>query len=75
MADIVGDAVIASINDYEVFRNNWSSNRYFTYTKSHNMWKVGCFYGTGNELIKKAYADSELSGKNYERYVRFVENN
>ena len=25
------------------------------------------------ELIKKAYKDSEISGKNYERFVRFVE--
>ena len=38
-------------------------------TKPNAMWKVGCFYGTGDELIEKAYADSELSGKNYEKYV------
>ena len=38
------------------------------------MWKVGCFYGTGEELIKKAYADSEKSGREYERVVRYVEN-
>lgn len=44
-----------------------------TYTKSNKMWKVGCFYGTGNELIKKAYADSETSGRNYEQYVKFAE--
>lgn len=37
------------------------------------MWKVGCFYGTGQELIKKAYQDSEVSGKYYESYVEFVE--
>ena len=37
------------------------------------MWKVGCFYGSGDELIKKAYADSELSGKCYEAIVRAVE--
>ena len=37
------------------------------------MWKVGCFYGTGDELIKKAYADSEESGREYERIVRYVE--
>lgn len=23
------------------------------------MWSVGCFYGTGEELIEKAYKDSE----------------
>lgn len=37
------------------------------------MWKVGCFYGNGEELIKKAYADSEESGREYERVVRYVE--
>jgi hypothetical protein len=37
------------------------------------MWAVGCFYGTGEELLKKAYADSEVSGKCYEAIVRAVE--
>ena len=37
------------------------------------MWKVGCFYGTGQELIDKAYRDSKDSGKHYEAYVNFVE--
>lgn len=73
MAEIVGDAVIAKNTDYEVFKNNWSSGRSFTYTKSNHMWCVGCFYGTGQELIEKAYADSERSGQNYERYVKFAE--
>lgn len=72
---ITGDAVVSDMSDYEVFKNNWSSGRYFTYTKSNQMWKVGCFYGTGQELIEKAYADSETSGRNYEKYVKFVENN
>ena len=36
------------------------------------MWSVGCFYGTSNELIKKAYKDSELSGKEYKRVVDYV---
>ena len=73
MAEITGDVTITSINDYDVFKNTWSSGRYFTYTKSNHMWKVGCFYGTGQELIEKAYADSERSGQNYERYVKFAE--
>lgn len=38
-----------------------------------NMWKVGCFYGTGEELIAKAYKDSELSGREYKRIVKYVE--
>ena len=72
-AEVCGSAVIKSTEDYIVFKNNWSSGRYFTYTKSNKMWKVGCFYGTGQELIEKAYADSELSGKCYEAYVKLVE--
>ena len=37
------------------------------------MWAVGCFYGTGKELAGKAYEDSELSGREYERIVDYVE--
>ena len=56
-----------------VFQNWWSSLRHFTWTRSNNMWKVGCFYGTGKELIEKAYKDSELSGREYKRVVEYVE--
>ena len=73
-AQVFGNAVIKEKSDYKVFKNTWSSGRYFTYTKSNKMWKVGCFYGTGEELIRKAYKDNELSGKMYEAYVKFVEN-
>ena len=72
-AKICGDAVITSNSDYIVFKNWWSSGRYFTWTKSNNMWKVGCFHGTGKELIEKAYKDSEISGREYERVVKYVE--
>ena len=72
-ACVFGDAQIKSARDYIVFKNWWSSGRYFTWTRSNNMWKVGCFYGTGEELIKKAYNDSEISGREYERIVRYVE--
>ena len=72
-ANISGYAYIASDSDYIVFKNWWSSGRYFTWTRSNNMWKVGCFYGTGEELIEKAYKDSELSGREYERVVKYVE--
>lgn len=70
--EIGGDAVVAERDGYIVFKNSWSSGRYFTYTKSNKMWKVGCFYGTGEELVKKAYKDSEKSGKHYELYVNLV---
>ena len=72
-AFVKGDAIIETDRDYIVFKNWWSSGRYFIWTRSNNMWNVGCFYGTGKELIKKAYADSEDSGKEYERVVRYVE--
>lgn len=71
-AEVYGNAWVSKLNDYIVFKNNWSSGRYFTYTRSNKMWKVGCFYGTGEELVKKAYQDSKDSGKHYEAYVNLV---
>ena len=70
---LLKDAKISSNSDYIVFKNWWSSGRYFTWTRSNNMWSVGCFYGTGEELIAKAYKDSILSGQEYERVVKYVE--
>ncbi len=29
------------------------------------MWKVGCFYGTGEELLEKAKADNEANHREY----------
>ena len=71
-AEVSGDARVTSQKDYIVFKNSWSSFRWFTYTKSNRMWKVGCFYGTGQELIEKAYKDNEKSGNSYEAYVNLV---
>ena len=72
-AIIGGDAIISSDKDYIVFKNWWSSGRYFTWTRSNNMWKVGCFYGTGEELIVKAYKDSVEKGFEYKKIVDYVE--
>ena len=72
-AEISGDAEVSGDADYMVFKNTWSSGRCFTYTRSNKKWNVGCFYVTGEELIAKAYKDSELSGKCYEAIVRAVE--
>lgn len=55
------------------FKNTWSSGRTFYYCTLSRLWSVGCFNGTGEELIKKAYGDSTLSGKMYESYVHFAE--
>ena len=72
-ADIGGDAIIKSDRDYYIGKNIWSSGRFFTYTRSNGLWKVGCFYGTGKELIEKAYQDGPVSGREYERVVNYVE--
>ena len=72
-AKVYGNAEVYGNADYITFKNSWSSGRWFTYTRSNKMWKVGCFHGTGEELIAKAYKDSELSGKCYEAIVRAVE--
>ena len=72
-AEVSGNAEVKSTRDYAVFKNGWSSGRWFTYTRSNRMWRVGCFHGTGEELIAKAYKDSELSGKCYEAIVRAQE--
>lgn len=72
-AEICGQAKVRSISDYIVFKNWWSSGRYFTWTKSNDKWKVGCFFGTREELVEKAYSDCEWIGKQYEAIVNYVE--
>ena len=53
-AELSNDAEVSSNTDYIVFKNWWSSGRYFTWTKSNNMWKVCYFYDTGEQLIEKS---------------------
>lgn len=72
-AKVCGDAKVRSTSDYAVYKNTWSSGRWFTYTRSNGIWKVGCFHGTGKELIDKAYKDSDRSGRCYETIVRAQE--
>ena len=72
-AKVSGNAKVSASSDYMVIKNSWSSGRWFTYTRSNRMWRVGCFYGTGEELVAKAYKDSKLSGKCYEAIVHAVE--
>ena len=72
-ADITENAVVTIPEDYLVMHNIWSSGRFFTYTHSNGLFKVGCFTGTGSELIKKAYEDNETKGKFYENAVSYVE--
>lgn len=67
------DARIFNNTDFIIFKNWWSSGRYFVWTRSNDMWSVGCFFGTGEELVKKAYRNSQLSGDEYKRVVDYVE--
>lgn len=69
----ITEAVVQRDSDYMVFRNTWSSGRWFTWTRSNNMWNVGCFYGTGKDLTKKAYRDNTLKGQCYESVVKLVD--
>ena len=72
-AEVKGDAEISKISDYIVFKNSFSSGRHFTWTRSNNMWTVGCFHGTGEELIEKARQDNEDKARRYALYVKLVE--
>ncbi len=69
---VCGEAKVCGSADYIVFKNWWTSGRYFTWTRSDDMWRVGCFHGTGEELVAKAYKDSEVSGREYARVVEYV---
>lgn len=71
-AHICGNAVIEGKEDFIVFKNWWSSGRYFTWTRSNDKYKVGCFYGTGEELIEAAYNHNQKRGREYERIVNYV---
>lgn len=70
---VSGDAIVESTYDYIVIKNNWSSERYFTYTRSNKLFRVGCFLGTGEELIAKAYKDSKRSGDCYKASVHYAQ--
>ena len=71
-AEICGEAEVKSMHDYIVFKKFWRSYRWFTWTQSNNMWKVGNFYGTGDKLIEKAYKVNDENGRNYETIVNSV---
>lgn len=71
-ANITRDAVVKEAKDYLVMQNNWSSGRFFTHTRSNNLFKAGCFLGSGKELIEKAYKDSEEKGNFYKNAVEYV---
>lgn len=72
-ADICGDAVLKDESDYLVFSDILNCGMYMTYTRSNNMWRVGGFYGSGEELIKfGSELFGELNGKKYEATINYV---
>ena len=71
-AQVGGDARVNSNRDYIVFREWWGSGRYFTWTRSNDKWRAGDFYGTGDELVNKAYQHGETSGRECARIVEYV---
>lgn len=75
-AELSDGAFVDSFKCYMTFKNSWSSGRHFTcYTDVENrlVWNAGCFTGTGEELVKKAYLDSKLSGDCYKAAVEMAE--
>lgn len=71
--EICGNAIIRDILDYIVLENWLSSGRYITWTRSNNKWKFGSFYGTGEELVERAFKGGELLGKEYKQLVDYIE--
>lgn len=65
---------IKNNSSYLIFNNVLSIfGQQFIYVASNHRWHVGCFDGTSEDLIKRAYSDSEKSGKMSEMYVHFAE--
>ena len=58
--------------DYMVFKNCWSSGRTFTWMRSNDKFKVGCFWGSGKELVDKAFVDSRARSVCYGAIVNAV---
>ena len=72
-AAFAGNCIVNSMSDFLTFHNWWSSGRTITWTRSDNMWKAGCFRGTAKELVQKAFKDSPVSGREYQRLVDYVD--
>ena len=78
----IGHGLINAINnniritkpsDIVTIHNFWSSGSVMTFIPQTGVWAVGCFNGTGKELIAKAYKYSKLNGKCYKLTVKYVE--
>jgi UDP-3-O-[3-hydroxymyristoyl] glucosamine N-acyltransferase len=73
-ACIGGNVTLKKREDYVTFYEWWSRyNRIITWTRPNNMWRVGTFYGTAEELVKQAYKDNEKFGRQYEHFMKSIE--
>ncbi len=64
--------MINETHDYLVFKNIWTKDESITWTRSNNKWSVGPFCYTEEEVIKKAYEDSDIASKCCEATVNYV---
>lgn len=73
-ACIGGNVTLKKREDYVTFYEWWSIyNLTITWTRPNNMWRVGTFYGTAEELVKQAYEDHEKFGRQYEHFMKSIE--
>lgn len=73
-ACITGNVTLKKREDYVTFYEWWSrDNRIITWTRPNNLWRVGTFYGTSEELVKQAYKDNEKFGRQYEHFMKSIE--
>lgn len=70
---IANDAFVEFNRDYFVFKNNWSNQKYVTYTHSNKLYTVYGDSYTGENLIKEAYEENQLNGDCYKNMVESVE--
>lgn len=70
---IAKDSHIANIHGVLYIRNNWSSGRGITYTRSNKLYHTGCFSGTAEELIKKSKKDCIFQNICKDKPIKFKE--
>lgn len=78
-AELSGKSIINSNSDYMEFKRNWKNNKIvdsIIWTKSDNMWTVGSFHGTSEELLKYAETTDGYDSESlnfYKTYIELVE--
>ena len=72
-ARVCGSARVLKSSDYIVFKNNLTSQRYYTYTFSNDSWKVGCFEGTTKELKEHLTYKSDSQKFEYSLAIEYVQ--